>query len=76
MHGVLIHWSVDKMLGYLEVVHVLVRGPHSSGLALSEIGEGHQDHQAVGYLRCKERDDEIGTDVPHHQCGCSRVGVT
>jgi transposase InsO family protein len=43
----------DKMLDYLEVVHVLVRGPHSSGSALSEVGKAHQgDHQAVELIDC------------------------
>jgi hypothetical protein len=37
------------MFDYLEVVHVLVRGLHSSGSALSEVEKAHQGyHQAVG----------------------------
>jgi len=41
--------GADKMLDYLEVVHVLVRRPRSSGSALSEVGKTHQgDHQAIG----------------------------
>jgi hypothetical protein len=33
--------GADKILDYLEVVHVLVRRPHSSSSALFEVGQAH-----------------------------------
>jgi hypothetical protein len=34
--------GADKVLDYLEVVRVLVRRPHSSSSAISEVGQTHQ----------------------------------
>ena len=44
-----------EMLDYLEVVHVLIRGPRSSGQALHQTGQTHRgNHSSVG-LPDKER---------------------
>jgi hypothetical protein len=41
--------GADENLDYLELVHVLVRRPHASGLAVLEVGQAHRgDHQATG----------------------------